>query len=50
MKGISVSASVENLFTLTARRGMDPQQSFGGGQSNYLVAARVATGSISFKF
>jgi len=50
MKGITVSASVENLFTLTARQGMDPQQSFGGGQSNYLVPARVATGSISFKF
>ena len=50
MSGITISAACENLFTLTARQGMSPQQSFSGSQSNYLVPARVFTGAISFKF
>jgi len=50
MEGITVSAQCENLFTLTARQGMNPQQSFSGTQDNYLVPARVFTGAVSFKF
>ena len=50
MQGITVSASCENLFSLTARQGMNPQQSFSGGQSNYLVPARVFSAAVSFSF
>ena len=50
MSGINVAVSCENVFTLTARQGLNPQQSFGGTQSNYLVPARVLSGSVSFKF
>lgn len=50
MQGITVSATCENLFTFTARQGMNPQQSFSGGQSNYLVPARVFSAAVSFKF
>lgn len=41
--GVSVSASCENLFTFTSRQGMNPQQSLGGSQYNYLVTPRVFT-------
>ncbi|MDO5442905.1 MAG: SusC/RagA family TonB-linked outer membrane protein [Bacteroidia bacterium] len=50
MQGITVSATCENLFSLTARQGMTPQQSFSGGQSNYLVPARVFSAAVSFRF
>lgn len=41
LQDISLSVACENLFTVTARRGMNPQQSFSGSQSNYLVTPRV---------
>ena len=50
MQGITVSATCENLFSLTARQGLNPQQSFSGGQSNYLVPARVLSAAVSFRF
>ena len=50
MQGIGVTISCENLFTLTARQGMNPQQSFAGGQSNYLVTPRVYSVALNFRF
>ncbi|MCQ2147026.1 MAG: SusC/RagA family TonB-linked outer membrane protein, partial [Bacteroidales bacterium] len=50
MSAISVGISAENLFTLAARKGMNPQQSFSGTQSNALVTPRIITGQINFKF
>ena len=50
MQGVTISATCENLFTLTARQGMNPQQGFGGGQDNYLVPARVFSAAVSFRF
>ncbi|MBO4917187.1 MAG: SusC/RagA family TonB-linked outer membrane protein [Bacteroidales bacterium] len=50
LSGISLSASCENLFTLTARQGMNPQQSYSGSQSNYLVTPRVFTASLKLNF
>jgi len=50
MQGITIGVSCENLFTLTARQGMNPQQTFSGTQDNYLVPARVFSGSLSFRF
>ena len=49
LQAISVSFSCENLFTLTARQGMNPQQSFSGGQSNKLVTPRVFTFGLNVK-
>ncbi len=39
--GVSVKAGVENLFTVTGRKGMNPQYSFAGGSDNTYVSARV---------
>ncbi|MDE5610531.1 MAG: SusC/RagA family TonB-linked outer membrane protein [Odoribacter sp.] len=49
LQGIDLNVSCDNLFTLTARRGMNPQQSFDGMQKNYIVSARVISAGISFK-
>ena len=50
MQGIGITAACENLFTLTARQGMNPQQSYDGSQSNYLVTPRVYTLALNFRF
>lgn len=50
MQGIGITASCENLFTLTARQGMNPQQSYSGGQANYLVTPRVYTLALNVRF
>ena len=50
MQGIGISAACENLFTLTARQGMNPQQAYDGSQSNYLVTPRVYTLALNFRF
>ena len=50
LQGIGISASCENLFTFTARQGMNPQQSYSGGQSNYLVTPRVYTVALKLNF
>ena len=50
MQGITISATCENAVTFTARQGMNPQQGFGGGQSNYLVPARVFSAALSLRF
>ena len=39
--GVSVKAGVENLFTLTGRKGLNPQYSFAGGSDDTYVSARV---------
>ena len=39
--GVSVKAGVENLFTLTGRKGLNPQYSFNGDSDNTYVSARV---------
>ena len=49
LQGIDLNVSCDNLFTLTARRGMNPQQSFDGMQKNYIVTARVISAGISIK-
>ena len=50
MQDVRLNLSCENLFTVTKRRGMNPQQSFGGSQLNYLVTPRVFTVGIDVKF
>jgi TonB-linked SusC/RagA family outer membrane protein len=41
LSGASINVNCENIFTLTARQGMNAQQSFSGTQYNYLVTPRV---------
>ena len=50
LDGITLTATCENLFTKTARKGMNPQQSFGGTQANYLVTPRVFSVGVNVKF
>ena len=50
LDGVGITASVENLFTATARQGMNPQQSFNGIQQNYLVTPRVFSVGVNVKF
>ena len=50
MQSIGITAACENLFTLTARQGMNPQQSYDGSQSNYLVTPRVYTIALNLRF
>ena len=49
LQNVGLSVSCENLFTLTARQGMNPQQSFSGTQSNYLVTPRVFSFGVQVK-
>ena len=49
LQAIGLNASCENLWTFTARQGMNPQQSFSGSQNNYLVTPRVFTVGINIK-
>ena len=39
--------SAENIYLWSARKGMNPMMGIGGGQSNYLVPARVFTFGIN---
>ena len=50
LDGISLNLSCENLFTKTARKGMNPQQNFSGTQANYLVTPRVFSLGVNVKF
>lgn len=49
LQNINLGFSVDNLFIVTAMKGMNPQYSFSGGQDNYYVPARVYNFSLSFK-
>ena len=48
--GISVRAGVENLFTITGRKGMNPQYSFAGGSDDTYVSARVFNFGLAVDF
>lgn len=47
LQGAQVSFSGENLFIKAKRKGLDPSQSIGGFQYNYVAAARVFTFGLS---
>jgi len=50
LDAVAVTIACENLFSLTARRGMNPQQSYNGTQSNTFVTPRVFTVGLNVKF
>ena len=48
--GLTLNVGVENLFTLTGRRGMNPQYNFMGGSDDTYVTARVWNLGLSVNF
>lgn len=50
LQNINLGFSVDNLFTVTKRKGMNPQYGFNGGQGNYYVPARVFSFQLNVKF
>ena len=50
LEGVGLTISCENLFTKTARKGMNPQQNFSGTQSNTFVTPRVFSVGLNVKF
>lgn len=49
LQSVGLNVTCENLFTLTARQGLNPQQSFSGAQYDMLVTPRVFTVGLSIK-
>ncbi len=49
LQSAGLNVTCENLVTLTARQGMNPQQSFSGSQGNYLVTPRVFSVGVNVK-
>lgn len=49
-ESIAVKASVENLLTLTARKGLNPQYSIKGGSDDTYVSARVFNVGVNLNF
>ena len=50
LEGVGVTLTCENLFTKTARKGLNPQQNFTGTQSNVFVTPRVFSAGLNIKF
>ena len=50
MQALNIGLSIDNLFTLTKRTGMNPQQSFSGSQENTFVTARVFSFQLTGRF
>jgi hypothetical protein len=50
LQGVYAKAGVENLFTLTSRKGLNPQSSFTGSTDDTYVSARVFNFSLQFTF
>ena len=48
--GLTLTAGVENLFTVTARKGLNPQFSFNGEYDDTYVTARVYNLGLTVKF
>ena len=47
---VTLNAGIENLFTLTKRKGMNPQYSFSGDSDDTYVTARVYNLGLTVKF
>ena len=50
LQGLTLGMSVDNLFTVTARKGMNPQQSWFGSQQETFVTARVFSFNLTARF
>jgi TonB-linked SusC/RagA family outer membrane protein len=47
LKNVTVGVSAENVFTLTKRKGMNPQQNFNGLNDNIFVTPRIVSFSLN---
>ena len=50
VQGITLNAGIENAFTLTARKGINPQYSFSGGQDATYITAKIYNIGAVIKF
>ncbi|MDE5774128.1 MAG: SusC/RagA family TonB-linked outer membrane protein [Muribaculaceae bacterium] len=50
LQNINIGVSIDNLFTKSARRGLNPQQSFNGSQTITYVTPRVFSFQLSARF
>ncbi|MDE6294430.1 MAG: TonB-dependent receptor, partial [Muribaculaceae bacterium] len=50
LQNINIGVSIDNLFTKTARTGMNPQQSYSGSQTISYVTPRVFSFQLSARF
>ena len=50
MQNINIGMSIDNVFTATKRKGMNPQYGFMGGQGKFYVPARVFAFQLNVKF
>ncbi len=50
LSNINVGFAVDNLFTATARKGMNPTYNSSGGQGNYFVTSRVFSFQLTARF
>ena len=50
LQNINLGVSIDNLFTLAKRKGMNPQYGWNGGQGYYYVPARVFSFMLNVKF
>ena len=50
LENVALTLTCENIFTLTARKGMSPQMTFNGTQSAAFVTPRVFSAGVNIKF
>lgn len=50
LQNINLGVSIDNLFTSTRRRGLNPQQSYSGSQTQSYVTARVFSFQLGVRF
>ena len=50
IENVMLTLTCENLFTLTSRKGMNPQQNFAGTQSATFVTPRIFSAGVNVKF
>ena len=50
VRGLNLGLSIDNVFTATKRKGMNPRYSNSGTQGNYFVAARVYSFELTARF
>jgi hypothetical protein len=50
LTGVSVNAGIENAFTVTARKGLNPQYSFSGTQDATYTTARIFNVGATVRF
>jgi hypothetical protein len=50
LESVAVTLACENLFSATSRKGMNPQETYNGTQSNTFVTPRVFSVGLNVKF